>query len=239
MSSLVCKALSIVISSLFSGKYSEVPASSTSRIVWSIIHREKSWCLSLWWDFCFVVCFRAVCYYYYLLIRDFLISFSWWSFTGVWVTASLLKSLELFSIFWLFSIISPTSKSSCPLNNPLVTVPRAPITKALWMVINYLVHLLCSYLVHFENGSDYLTREIAWVLISLMRFLLLSFGKFSCSSAIRFFDFLFLLIFLGIRFRYSQVLINFFSKYSIPFLIAYSFRFSSLPSFSLPRWYIF
>ena len=39
-------------------------------------------------------------YYYYLLIRVFHISVSWWSFTGDWVTASLLKSPGLFSVFW-------------------------------------------------------------------------------------------------------------------------------------------
>ena len=32
-------------------------------------------------------------------LRVFHISFSWWSFTGVWVTASLLKSPGLFSVF--------------------------------------------------------------------------------------------------------------------------------------------
>ena len=36
---------------------------------------------------------------YYLLIRVFHINVSWWSFTGVWVTASLLKSPGLFSVF--------------------------------------------------------------------------------------------------------------------------------------------
>ena len=44
-------------------------------------------------------------YYYYLLIRVFHISVSWWSFTGDWVTASLLKFPGLFSVFWLFSIM--------------------------------------------------------------------------------------------------------------------------------------
>ena len=44
-------------------------------------------------------------YYYYLLIRAFHISVSWGSFTGVWVTASLPKSLGLFSVFWPFSIM--------------------------------------------------------------------------------------------------------------------------------------
>ena len=32
--------------------------------------------------------------------RIFHINVSWWSFTGVWVTASLLKSPGLFSVFW-------------------------------------------------------------------------------------------------------------------------------------------
>ena len=38
-------------------------------------------------------------------LRVFHTSLSWWSFTGVWVTASLLKSPGLSSIFWLFSVI--------------------------------------------------------------------------------------------------------------------------------------
>ena len=42
---------------------------------------------------------------YHLLIRFFHISVSWWFFTGVWVTASLLKSPGFFSVFWPFSIM--------------------------------------------------------------------------------------------------------------------------------------
>ena len=44
-------------------------------------------------------------YYYYLLLWVFHISVSWWFFTGVWVTESLLKSPGLFSVFWPFSIM--------------------------------------------------------------------------------------------------------------------------------------
>ena len=53
------------------------------------------------------------------------------------MTASLLKSPGLFSVFWPFSIMlsfwmvstrPPTSKSSSPFSNRLVTVPNAPIT---------------------------------------------------------------------------------------------------------------
>ena len=38
--------------------------------------------------------------------RVFHIIVSWWSFTKVWVTASLPKSSGLFSVFWPFSIIT-------------------------------------------------------------------------------------------------------------------------------------
>ena len=38
-------------------------------------------------------------------LRVFHISISWWFFTGVWVTASLLKSPGLFSVFWPFSVM--------------------------------------------------------------------------------------------------------------------------------------
>ena len=38
-------------------------------------------------------------------LRVFHISFIWWFLTGIWMTASLLKSLGLFSIFWPFSIM--------------------------------------------------------------------------------------------------------------------------------------
>ena len=44
-------------------------------------------------------------YHYIYFLRVFHISVSWWSFTGVWVTANLLKSPGLFSVFWPFSIM--------------------------------------------------------------------------------------------------------------------------------------
>ena len=38
-------------------------------------------------------------------LKCFYISFSWWPLTGVWVTAGLLKSPGLFSVFWPFPIM--------------------------------------------------------------------------------------------------------------------------------------
>ena len=45
-------------------------------------------------------------HYYYLLFESFFhISVSWWFLTEVWVTAILLKSPGLFSVFWPISIM--------------------------------------------------------------------------------------------------------------------------------------
>ena len=64
--------------------------------------------------------------------RIFLISVSWWSFTGVWVTASLLKFPGFFSMFWLnlnnavvwmVSTRPLISKFSSPFINPSLTIP--------------------------------------------------------------------------------------------------------------------
>ena len=69
--------------------------------------------------------------------KVFHISVSWLFITGVLVTASLLNHFKTLpsilavlnkAVFWMVSPRPPTSKSSSPFNNPLVTVPEAPIT---------------------------------------------------------------------------------------------------------------
>ena len=82
-------------------------------------------------------------YYYYYSLRVFHIRISWWSFTGVWMTASLLKSPALFSVFWdavvwMVSTCPPTSKSLSPFNNPLVTMPKASIM--IGIIVTFLFH---------------------------------------------------------------------------------------------------
>ena len=53
--------------------------------------------LRAWHDDDYYCC----CYF----LRFFSISISWWSFTGLWKTANLLKSPGLFSVFWPISIM--------------------------------------------------------------------------------------------------------------------------------------
>ena len=80
-------------------------------------------------------------------LRVFHISVSWWFYNGVWVTASLLKSPGLVSGFWPSSAMllfgeSPTvhqlPSPPGPFNNPLVTVPNAPIT--IGTIVTFMFH---------------------------------------------------------------------------------------------------
>ena len=86
-------------------------------------------------------------------LRVFHISVSWWSFTEVWVTASLRKSPGLFSVLWPISIMlqfgwSPPrpliSKTFSSFNNLLVTVRKAPIP--IGLIVTFMFHSFFSSL---------------------------------------------------------------------------------------------
>ena len=66
-----------------------------------------------------------------------------WFLTGVWVTANLLKSPELFSVFQPISVM--LLSGCCPFINPLVTVPSAPIT--IRITVTFMFHIFFNFLV--------------------------------------------------------------------------------------------
>ena len=79
--------------------------------------------------------------------RVFHISVSWWFFTGVWVTASFLKSPGLFSVFWPFSVmlsfgwslpVHQLPSPQWPFNNPSVIVPKALIL--ICTIVTFMFH---------------------------------------------------------------------------------------------------
>ena len=73
------------------------------------------------WSVSYVkVLFFCCCYYYYSF-GVFHISLSWWFFTGVWVTASLLKSPGLFPVLCPCSIMLSVGLS--PLVRQLPSLP--------------------------------------------------------------------------------------------------------------------
>ena len=54
---------------------------------------------------CYCCCCCCCCSFFFNSLWVSYISVSRWSFNGVWVTTSLLKSLGLFSVFWSISIM--------------------------------------------------------------------------------------------------------------------------------------
>ena len=76
-----------------------------------------------WVAIIIIIIIKFIIIYYSLEFFHF--SISWWSFTGDWVTASLLKSPGLFSVFWPFSImllfgLSPLGRQLLNLPGPLI-----------------------------------------------------------------------------------------------------------------------
>ena len=88
--------------------------------------------------------------------RVFHISISWWFFTGVWVTASLLKSPGLFSVYGQFSIMlsfgwSPLSRQ---LPSPTVLLLLLSSLLLLLLLLSLLLLLFTYLLTYFLALSN-------------------------------------------------------------------------------------
>ena len=81
------------------------------------------------------------------------------------VSRTLLSSLAVLNnaVVWMASTRPPTSKSSSPFSNPLVTVPKAPVT--IGIIVTFMFH---SFFFNFLARSRYLSffshsfRFILW-----------------------------------------------------------------------------
>ena len=100
------------------------------------------------------------------LIIIIIIIYSLEFFTGVWVTASVLVSPGHFSVtvlinavVWIVSTRPLTSKSSSSFNNPLVTVPKAPIT--IGIIVTSMFHI---FLILQQGRGTYSSFHILSVL---------------------------------------------------------------------------
>ena len=87
-------------------------------------------------------------------IRDFHISVSWWFFhwsssdsksPQVSMTRLRIVAVLCNAVVWKVSTRPPTSKSSRPFNNPLVTVPNAPIT--IGTIVTFMFHSFFNSLI--------------------------------------------------------------------------------------------
>ena len=79
------------------------------------------------------------------------------------VTKTLLSILAVLNnaVVWMISTRTPTSKSSSPINNPLVTVTNAPIT--IGIIVTFMFH---SFLIPWQGRGTYPSFHILSVLFS-------------------------------------------------------------------------
>ena len=124
---------------------------------------------------CFIIIIIIIIIIYSL--RVFYISFSWWSFTGVWVTACLLRCSGFFSVFWPFSIMLYFGLS------PLVLLPSSPPVPLIilwWLYQKHLLLLLLLFLTGFShqrmNLSDSKPSQITRLLWLLLFYFFESFS---------------------------------------------------------------
>ena len=125
-----------------------------------------------------------------IIIRVFHVSVNWWSFTGDWVTASHLMSQGLFlsilavfnnTVVWMVSTRPPTSKSSRPFNNPLVTVPKAPIT--IGIIVTFIFHSCFNslarsrYLSLFSQSFSFILWSAGTAKSTILHFFVVDYYK--------------------------------------------------------------
>ena len=81
------------------------------------------------------------------------------------VSSTRLRILDVLSnaVVWIVSTRPPTSRSSRPLNNPLVIVPKAPIT--IGTIVTFMFHSLFNslarsrYLSFFSHSFSFILRS--------------------------------------------------------------------------------
>ena len=119
--------------------------------------------------FSFPFLFPSYYYYYYLLLEGFshqceLMVFhrSLSDSKSPQVSRTLLSILAVLNnaVVWMVSTRPPTFKSSSPLNNPLVTVPKAPIT--IGIIVTFMFHSFFNsiarsrYLSFFSHSFSFI-----------------------------------------------------------------------------------
>ena len=100
------------------------------------------------------------------------------------VSRTLLSILAVFNnaVIWIMFTRPPTSKSSSPFNNPLVTVPKAPIT--IGIIVTFMLHSFFNslarsrYLSLFSHSFSFilwLARTAKSTILQIFFFLFLFF----------------------------------------------------------------
>ena len=143
------------------------------------------------------------------------------------VSRTLLSILAVLNnaVAWMVSTRPPTSKSSSPINNPLVTVPKAPIT--IGIIVTFMFHSFFNslarsrYLSFFSYSFSFMLWS-AWTAKSTVLQILSFFCYYYFFVIIIFLSILFqLLFFFIIIIIYFLLLLFFFFSYYYFFFCYY------------------
>ena len=93
------------------------------------------------------------------------------------VSRTLLNILAVFNnaVVWMVSTRSPTSKSSGPFNNPLVTIPTAPIT--IGIIVTFMFHSFFNslarsrYLSLFSHSFSFILWSAGTAKLTILQIL--------------------------------------------------------------------
>ena len=132
----------------------------------------------------FLVFFRGgggYYYYYYSFSHQRQLLVFHWSLSdskSPQVSRTLLKILAVFNnaIVWMDSTRPPTSKSSKPFNNPLVTVPKAPTT--IGTIVTFMFHNSLTrsrYLSFFPHSFSFSLWSVGTTKSTVLQILLFFF----------------------------------------------------------------
>ena len=137
--------------------------------------------LTLMFNSCFLFSSKVSlsAYWYYRLLRNFLIGVSWWFSAVVLSTASLLKTLILFLVFWPMYYLVCTrpliSKSSSLCISLLLTVLSAPLTIDIPVTFMFHIFLLVILQVLFSLSFSFTRKSARMVNSTIQQVLLLFF----------------------------------------------------------------
>ena len=146
-----------VFNSLARSRYLSFFSHSFSFILWSAGTAKST----IW-----QVLFSFLFFFLLIIIKSSLISVSWSDSKSPQFSWTLLSIQAVFNyvVVWTVSTRPPTSKSSRPFNNPLVTVPKAPIT--IGTIITFMFHSFFNSLARSRYLSFFSQYFIFYSMVS-------------------------------------------------------------------------
>ena len=144
-----------------------------SLVCWPLRHPSNpQWLSSCWLNFIIIIIIYLLEFFTSALADGLSLEFEWQQ-----VSRTLLSILAVLNnvVVWMVSTRPPTSKSSSPFSNPLVTVPNAPIT--IGIIVTCMFHSFFSslarsrYLSFFSHSFSFILWSAGTAKLTILQVL--------------------------------------------------------------------